>query len=61
VKRTCDGRDPNLLAEDCQTPCACGLTFDDVDRLVIYPHQPIGPKLTYDELMELYREMGDGR
>jgi hypothetical protein len=38
--RTCDGTDPNLLDSGLRTagPCACGLTFDDVDRSVIHPH-----------------------
>lgn len=37
--RHCDGTDANLL-DDAPTarPCACGLTFDDVERSVIYPH-----------------------
>lgn len=37
--RTCNGHDVNLL-DDAVTaaPCACGLTFDDVDRSVIWPH-----------------------
>lgn len=38
--RTCDGTDPHLLDSAIRTagPCACGLTFDDVDRSVVYPH-----------------------
>jgi len=38
--RTCDGTDPTLLDSAIRTagPCACGLTFDDNDRSVIYPH-----------------------
>lgn len=27
-------------------PCACGLTFDDVDRSVIWPHVRFTPKPT---------------
>ena len=38
--RTCYGTDPNLLAED-GSPCACGLNFDDVERMVTYPHHPV--------------------
>jgi hypothetical protein len=38
--RTCCGTDPNLLAED-RSPCACGLTFDDVERMVTYPHDMV--------------------
>jgi hypothetical protein len=48
--RYCDGNDPNLVrvSEDWDEnqcvgvkyePCACGLTFDDVNHLVIYPHE----------------------
>lgn len=40
--RICNGTDRNLISEDGTTPCACGLVFDDVDRLVIYPHTPFG-------------------
>jgi hypothetical protein len=38
--RTCDATDPNLLDGPMSAagPCACGLTFDDVQRSVIYPH-----------------------
>jgi hypothetical protein len=37
--RTCDGTDPNLLDDSVTArPCACGLTFDDVERSVIHPH-----------------------
>jgi hypothetical protein len=38
--RTCDGTDCNLITED-GGPCRCGLTFDDVDHRVIYPHERI--------------------
>lgn len=41
MMRKCDGTDPNLHDEHGQ-PCTCGLRFDDVDRTVIYPHQPVG-------------------
>lgn len=37
MQRTCDGTDPNLL-DIVGDPCNCGMTFDDVDRTVIYPH-----------------------
>ena len=40
MMRTCDGTDANLLAED-DSPCACGLRFDDVERMVTYPHLPV--------------------
>jgi hypothetical protein len=42
MMRRCDGTDPNLLDED-REPCACGLVFDEVDRMVIYPHNPVEP------------------
>lgn len=38
--RTCDGTDPNLAGEDGE-PCACGMTFDDVRRRVVWPHEPV--------------------
>ena len=51
--RRCDGNDPNLTrpVRDGEqlsgpwpdsVPCDCGAVFDDVDRFVTYPHQPIG-------------------
>jgi hypothetical protein len=39
--RHCDGTDPNLQAQDGE-PCSCGLRFDDVDRMVIFPHHKAG-------------------
>lgn len=51
MRRHCDGTDPNLLqpvvdqraalaeGQPGYRPCACGLRFDDVQRLVIWPHQ----------------------
>lgn len=39
--RFCDGTDPNLLGVPAGEPCRCGLRFDDEDRSVIYPHDPI--------------------
>lgn len=56
--RRCDGSDPNLTARDGSGFCACGLTFDDVERMVIWPHYQIGPKLTLAELIALAREQG---
>lgn len=35
--RRCDGTDPYLTAED-GTPCRCGMEFDDVHRIVTFPH-----------------------
>jgi hypothetical protein len=37
--RHCTGTDPNLIRDG--EPCDCGRTFDDVERLVIYPHTRI--------------------
>ena len=39
--RTCDGTDPNLHALD-GSPCSCGLHFDDVERMVVFPHRYVG-------------------
>lgn len=44
MMRRCDGTDPNLGRPG--HPCDCGLTFDDVERSVIYPHDPVGARLT---------------
>lgn len=35
--RTCNGSDRTLVGKN-GGPCSCGKTFDDVYRLVIYPH-----------------------
>jgi hypothetical protein len=52
VIRTCSGQDPNLITED-GLPCACGLTFDDVERMVIFPHRELPPKRSLEELEAL--------
>jgi hypothetical protein len=39
-------------------PCACGAVFDDVERLVIWPHERIRPKPSYEELVALARAVG---
>jgi hypothetical protein len=49
--RHCDGTDPTLVKEksdvnmwDCSggyEPCDCGLTFDDVERMTVYPHERV--------------------
>jgi hypothetical protein len=57
VIRRCDGSDPNLIARDGSGCCACGLTFDDVDRMVIWPHTPIPRKLTQAQLEKLWTEV----
>lgn len=38
--RTCNGADRFLLDGPTSSagPCACGLTFDDVQRSTVYPH-----------------------
>lgn len=41
MMRRCDGTDPNFQDEN-RHPCTCGLVFDDVERMVIYPHNPRG-------------------
>lgn len=48
MRRHCDGTDPNLVQGDGRTPCACGLTFDDVERTVIHPHTPVRARLLAD-------------
>jgi hypothetical protein len=47
--RTCDGSDPNLVNSN-GGPCDCGLIFDDVELMVIYPHQPIMSRAEKDDL-----------
>lgn len=50
MRRECDGKDPNLLDKPGGGPCNCGLTFDDVDYSVIYPHPRIvGVPTVYNE------------
>jgi hypothetical protein len=51
VIRRCDGTDPNLGRFGY---CQCGRTFDDVTHSVIYPHAPLPPKLTLEELEALF-------
>jgi hypothetical protein len=53
MMRRCDGSD-ELVGDDRAAPRFCGLTFDDVERSTICPHEAIGPKLTDEELAELY-------
>lgn len=51
MRRTCNGRDPNLIREvesrfgGADVPCDCGSSFDDVDRNVFWPHRAIGHSL----------------
>ena len=67
MMRHCDGNDPNLLTWSDRTltgvpmptrvPCSCGLTFDDVERLTIFPHLPIGPKPTPEQVDRILAEL----
>jgi len=67
--RHCDGTDPNLITWSAETltresasvrvPCACGLTFDDVSREVVYPHKVIGPKPTIAEVEQMAAFLAD--
>ena len=45
MMRHCDGKDINLIARNADSgkyePCSCGERFDDVDRSVIHPHDPV--------------------
>lgn len=59
--RHCDGNDPNLVKPDPDDPqryipCDCGLTFDDVEHRVIYPHEQI-VKLTAEQRDNLLRNL----
>jgi len=49
--RTCDGNDPNLVDRD-GNPCDCGLIFDDVECMVVYPHAAILDRAAKDELWD---------
>jgi hypothetical protein len=44
VIRVCNGEDEFSQAED-RSPCTCGRRYDDVDRMVIFPHQRIGGEM----------------
>jgi hypothetical protein len=52
--RKCVGTDLTLTGRDGTGNCNCGLIFDDVERMVIWPHNPVGPKLTLTELDKLW-------
>lgn len=45
MMRHCDGTDPTLVRMTGGTgkPCRCGLTFDDCDQRVTWPH-PLRPR-----------------
>lgn len=65
MMRTCDGSDRNLLRKidgdvptkatmnNAYVPCNCGLSFDDLDRSVVFPHQTF---YVDTEKMRLIRE-----
>jgi hypothetical protein len=60
--RHCDGTDKHLsrlAANGAYEPCACGLRFDDADRLVIWPHHMIRP-VDWAGLEKLTRELAPG-
>lgn len=48
--RRCDGSDPHLISRHGSGHCSCGLTFDDVERMVIWPHNQVRPRLTVSEI-----------
>lgn len=52
VMRHCDGADRNLIGEDGHSPCTCGLRFDDIGRLVIWPHHPIPSPLEKQAILD---------
>jgi hypothetical protein len=41
--------------------CQCGEVFDDVGRMVTYPHQPIGQPLADDQLRALLDDLEGGQ
>jgi hypothetical protein len=47
--RRCDGSDRNLRGIN-GMPCDCGLVFDDVEITTTWPHSPVGPKPTLEEI-----------
>jgi len=53
--RRCNGFDRGLLDGPTKTagPCACGLTFDDADRSVAYPHVFIATRADREALAAL--------
>jgi hypothetical protein len=55
MKRVCDGTDPNLVTRD-GAPCSCGLRFDDVDRMVVFPHPTIVPTVERQRVLERLAE-----
>lgn len=67
--RTCDGNDPNLKREQVDrisasgqestkwVPCDCGTTFDDVERLTVYPHYAIPAREDKEALLKMVDQM----
>lgn len=53
--RYCDGTDRYLIGEGGGS-CHCGLLFDDVRRLVKYPHEFIPTPEMKELRMSLYQE-----
>jgi len=53
--RTCDGTDSNLTDEQGE-PCKCGLVFDDVEYMVVYPHSYIP---TREEKEAIVKRLGE--
>lgn len=49
--RKCDGKDETLQGVE-GGACACGLTFDDAERMVLWPHRAL---LSRDEREQLRR------
>ena len=56
MMRTCDGTDPNLVGIDGQ-PCKCGITFDDVNQMVVFPHFPILSKEEKERILQAWDSM----
>lgn len=59
--RRCDGSDANLIGRHGSGFCSCGLSFDDVERMVVWPHNPVRSKLTLAELEDLFRRHCAGK
>lgn len=66
--RTCNGTDDTLVVEtldekdqSCFKSCACGLTFDDAERAVIWPHKELPRTISKAEWDKICEESGIGR
>lgn len=68
MNRICDGAD-DFSQDEHGMPCRCGQSYDDVDRLTIWPHELVGgpgPVIRGDstfvaELAAHLREVGRAR